>query len=218
MSSKPCERRIAATPAGSKVPDGFGSITGTIDQNGQSLLSEGMRGDPSIVNQDFLGSYLVDADGRSTMTLQVSSDNTYHAIAYLYAPNEGFLMKTSETDFARGEVAAGTFKPQLSGPFAAGLLSGTFRTNTVAPRPDWSADSYSGLTIFDGAGAVASSLDVAQNFSGTYVVSANGRSTLALASASLNEPVVLWIISPTELVGIFPAEATWYPVLLIYEK
>ena len=207
------------------MPDGFGSMTGTIDQNGEALIVSEIS-EALILNTNFVGSYSVDWNGRSTMALQISPTNTYSAIAYFFGQNEGFLMKTSEKDFGRGEVALGSFKQQAPGPFTVTSASGSFRTNTTVPRANQSGKNDAGLTIFDGSGTVASIIDMTVStnlyhfdFSGTYTVSANGRGTLTFTSPSPDRSVVFWVVSPTELVGIFTVNTPeTSPVLLEYEK
>jgi len=200
-------------------------MTGTIDQNGEALIVSEIS-EALILNTNFVGSYSVDWNGRSTMALQISPTNTYSAIAYFFGQNEGFLMKTSEKDFGRGEVALGSFKQQAPGPFTVTSASGSFRTNTTVPRANQSGKNDAGLTIFDGSGTVASIIDMTVStnlyhfdFSGAYTVSANGRGTLTFTSPSPDRSVLFWVVSPTELVGIFTVDTPERsPVLLEYEK
>lgn len=202
------------------VPDGLGSMTGVIDHNGLALPSETL-----LLNTNVVGSYSVNWNGRSVITLQLPSTRTYSAIAYLSGPNEGFLMRTPG-EVGGGEVAVGSFKPQAAGPFTSASVSGSFRTNTIALRPDWWAENDSGLTTFDGVSVVSSLIDMTfdtdlyhYDFDGSYAVSANGRGTLTFTSPSADRQVVFWVVSPAELVGIFtvdPSDPS--PVLLKYEK
>ncbi len=185
---------------GQMVPDGSGSLTGIIDDN------------QGASNKAFIGSYSVASNGRSTMALQLRPGVTDTEIAYFYGQNEAFLMQTSGTD-----VLFGSFKPQAAGPFTAASIAGTFPTTTAAPTGE-SAENDSGLTTFDGGSAVSSTVDVSEwdsldhfDFTGTYAVTANGRGTLTFTSPPPDRPIVFWIISPKELVGIGT-------VLLEYEK
>jgi hypothetical protein len=196
------------------VPDGFGSVTGAFDQNGEASLLESLT-----LNQDFLGSYSVDWDGRATMSVQVSPTDKYSAIAYLFGQNEGFLMSI---DLGGAGIQLGSLKQQAAGPFTSVSVSDSFRTNTIVPRQDWRGNNYSGLTAFDGAGEVSATIDASQNhydFQGTYSLSANGRRTLTFTSPLPERPLVFWVVSPTELVGIFTvATNDTSPVVLLYEK
>jgi hypothetical protein len=177
--------------AGRIVPDGLGSLTGTLDDN---------RG---ASNKGFSGSYNVDSNGRTVMTFDLNPDPRRDIIAYLYAPNEGFLMETVGTDVWIGNVS-----PQVSRPFTAASLTDTFLTSTIAPPSEYT-EIGTGVTTFDGIGSMTSTLDTSSwtdfehsQFKGTYSVAANGRCTLTFASPASAEPLVFWIISPRELLGI----------------
>jgi hypothetical protein len=178
---------------GQMVPDGNGSVTGIADDN----QYQGAR------NEEFSGSYTVESDGRSTMALQLGPGNTEAVTAYFFGQNEAFL-----TRIAGPFVLFGSIKPQTAGPFTSASISGTFPTATGAPTGE-EAENASGLTNFDGAGAITSTMDITNNtglhhfdFTGSYTVAANGRGTLTFTSPPSNRPVVFWVISPKELVGI----------------
>jgi hypothetical protein len=207
---------IVHAAVGQMVPDGSGSLTGTIDDNGGQF--------PGTPNQAFTGSYSVDPGGRSTLALQLGSGNPDSEIAYFFSPNEAFLMQTSGTD-----VLFGSLKPQAAGPFTASSLAGTFPTATAAPTSE-QAENDCGLTTFDGAGGITLTMDVNRDsvrdpqdwlhhfdIAGTYTVAANGRGTLT--SSPPNRPIVFWIISPTELVGMGAVDpSSPWSALLEYEK
>jgi hypothetical protein len=200
------------------VSDGSGSVTGTIDDNGGQYQG--------TTNKAFTGSYAVEPSGRSTMALQLGSGNPDSEIAYFFGPNEAFLMQTSGTD-----VLFGNLKPQAAGPFTAASVAGTFPTATAAPASE-QAENDCGLTTFDGVGGITLTMDVNSDsvrdpqdwlhhfdFAGTYTVAANGRGTLTFTSSPPNRPIVFWIISPTELVGmgVVDPSSPWSG-LLEYEK
>lgn len=194
---------------GQMVANGSGSVTGTIDDNGGQAQP--------VLNKAFTGSYSIAPDGRSTLRLALN--NTLE-IAYFFAPNQAFLLQTSGTD-----VLFGSLKPQAAGPFTAASVAGTFLTATAAPASE-QAESDCGLTTFDGAGRITSAMDVTRwgssspiAGSGTYVISANGRGTLTFTPPVSNQPIVFWVTSPAEVLGIGKmAPMTPWSTVLNYEK
>ncbi|MBZ5550267.1 MAG: hypothetical protein LAO22_20300 [Acidobacteriia bacterium] len=206
---------IVHAAVGQMVSDGSGSVTGTIDDNGGQYQG--------TMNKAFTGSYSEDPSGRSTMALQLGPGTTDSEIAYFFGPNEAFLMQTSGTD-----VLFGSLKPQSAGAFTFASVAGTFPTATAAPASE-QAENDCGLTSFDGVGGITLTMDVNSDsvrdpqdwlhhfdFTGTYTVAANGRGTLTSAPI---RPIVFWIISPTELVGMGAVDpSSPWSALLEYEK
>jgi hypothetical protein len=194
---------------GQMVPDGSGSITGTIDQNAESSVT---------LNQALTGSYSLDSSGRSVMTLQLGSAGSTQ-VAYFIGQNQGFLMQTSGTD-----VLLGSFKPQSGGPFTGASLSGTFLTNSRAPTGEWS-ENDTGITTFDGVSALTATINYSlpvqssgeNDLTGTYALTANGRGTITYTGVNL--PFVIWVISPTELVELDTASSIDYlPIVMQFHK
>jgi hypothetical protein len=57
------------------------------------------------------------------------------------------------------------------------------------------------------------------DFTGTYTVAANGRGTLTFTSPPPNRPIVFWLMSPSELVGMGTIDpSSPWSGLLEYEK
>jgi hypothetical protein len=197
---------------GRMVPNGSGSMTGVIDQN-----DVGSWDDPALLNRDLFGSYSVESNGRSTITLQIPAKRTY--LAYFFGQNQGFLLQFS------GMPGLGRFKPQTVGAFRADDISETFLTNTMAGHFQQNTEKGSGITTFSVAGTVASSMDMTHyadlshlEFTGTYTVAANGRGTISFDKPT-NRAMVFWIISPTELVGIAGADPDLNnPVLIEFRR
>jgi hypothetical protein len=171
-----------------------------------------------VLNEQFLGNYIIGPDGRSIITLQSSFGKQTFA-AYFFGPNQGMLMQTSGSDFFIGE-SLGEFRQQVGEPFTAASISGSFLTNTKGMV----AGKYiSGATAFSGAGGVESYLDVTAGWipshldsSGTYSVTPSGRGTIAYESPE-KQTVVFWAVSPTELVGISTVnEDDYEPALTEY--
>jgi len=201
---------------GQIVSNGSGSVTGVIDGTIDDAQAQ------QAVNHAFTGSYSVNSGGRATLTLQLGSGSADTAIAYFFDQNKAFLMKT--TGWA---TLFGDLNPQTAGSFTAASLSGTFRTYTDAP-PDEDVENDCGLTTFDGAAGITSTIDLTDwnwtqlyhfDFGGTYTVAPNGRGTLTFSSP-LKGSAVFWLISPTELVGIgaINPESDAPSVLLEYEQ
>jgi hypothetical protein len=201
----------ASVTLGSMIPDGFNSLTGVFDDNNGAS------------DKGFSGSYTVIPNGRVTMTLSMDSGSPRTDIAYLYGPNEGFLVDISGTD-----VWFGGFKPQLGRPFTTASISDTFMTATIRP-PSEDTENDVGVTIFDATGAITSVLDTGcwpdlnhRDFKGTYSIASDGRGILTFNSPTSLAPMVFWVISPTHLVAIGPPHVsnTWsYTAnVLQYEK
>jgi hypothetical protein len=198
---------------GRMVPDGSNSLTGAIDMNSLSFIDE-----TPTLNQEFFGNYSVEPNGRSTITLNFGSDSQSY-VAYLISQNQGYLMQTDGPAFA----SVGGFRPQADQPFASTSVSGAFLTNTMMGTIF--GEKASGVTTFDSAGMVTSSLDIAGwsdlahfDFIGMYAVAANGRGTI-----EFNEPtsrkIVFWAISPSELIAISTVNPDDYsPGLMEYNK
>ncbi len=194
---------------GRMSPDGAGGVTGIRDENTASPYR----------NQAFSGSYSVDVEGRSVMTLQPEGvpDTPMSLIAYFIGANEAFLINTTDQ-----LGASGSLKAQFGGPFTAASAIGAYMTN-AGPPPGMSAENVAGLTNFNGSNAVTSTLYFAHDktiahgdYSGSYAVADNGRGTMTIDPGRL---LVFWVISPNELVGIMTMNTGDYvPVIMEYRK
>jgi hypothetical protein len=193
------------TAIGQIIPDGGSSVTGIYDAN---------WGIPS--NQPFTGSYTVTPIGRSAVQLKTASGDDINHVAYLYSPNEAFLMQTSGAD-----VLFGRLRQQSGGPFSEASLSGTYLTYTGPPAGDLT-ENDSGLTTFDGSGSLTATADVDSNgnlnhfdFYGTYTVEPNGRGEVIFSSPATGSGV-FWIVSPDEIISSGGISGSY--ALLEYEK
>ena len=191
---------------GQLVPGASGAITGVYDDNWGSS------------DQPFTGSYTVAANGRSELMLKTVSADTHNHVAYLFGPNEAFLMQTSGTD-----VLFGRFRPQAAETFRGASLTGTYVTCTGPPTSEVTENDC-GLTTFDGLGGMTSTMDLNTfgnlshlEFGGTYTVAPNGRGTLIFSSPAIGS-AVFWIVSPTDIVSIGAISITYSDTLLEFEK
>ena len=191
-------------------PGGDGTLTGIRDQNLGSAVT---------LNELFTGAYAVDASGRSTLTL-----GSVNAVAYLFGQNQGYLL----LDTGEGGMA-GSFKPQVSGPFSSSSMASTYR-HGVPDAVSMFAECDVGTTTFDGIGAFTGwqwysffTYDTglyyytssSQSLSGTYTIDANGRGMMTIGSW----PLVFWMVSPDEIVAVNTASILdSLPGLMLYLK
>jgi hypothetical protein len=196
------------------VPDGWGSITGAINLYSDDFYQNDSR--------NIFGTYTLESNGRSTIMWATpapwSSGQTY--IAYFFSQNQGFLLQFS------GLAGLGRFKPQAVGPYSVNDISETFLAGTMAGLPGIDVEKSTGLTTFDGKGAVTSSMDITHSadlshydFTGRYAALGDGLYTMGFDSPT-NRAMIFWAISPTELVGIanINPEENYSPVLVRYSK
>lgn len=194
---------------GQMVPDGIGGMTGIRDENNEG----------PYLNQPFTGTYSVDSNGRSVMTLQPEGvpSSPMSLIAYFFRPNEAFLISTDQLSMR------GMLKLQSGGPFTAASVIGPYVTNAGPPADAYWSENDSGLTTFNGMNALGSSLYYSYgqtldhgDYTGTYSVASNGRATMTIDP---NKPLVFWVISPEELVGIATVDPNdSAPVIMEYRK
>jgi len=193
---------------GQMISDGAALIAGVVDDNGYPQ--------PAMPNQAFHASYTLAPDGRAE--LQLSGIYLQKAAAYFYGPNKAFLIETG----IGSDVMFGDIRPQAAGSFDAQSVSGAFLTTTASPTSEESP-TEAGITAFDRAGGVTSSVDANQNLyddpamwlqrfdlDGTYDVAPNGRITINYPSQS--RTAVVWIAAPNEMVGnaSFSSEGWYY--------
>ncbi len=195
---------LVYSAVGQMVPDASGTVTGIYDDN------------RATADLPFTGSYTVAPSGRSEVQMKTVSGDTFNHVAYLFKPNEAFLLQTSGTNALFGRL-----KGQAGGPFSEASLSGTYLTYTGPPVSE-RAENDSGLTTFDGAGGLTSTVDVVTfgnlqylDFTGTYTVAPNGRGTLIFSSPATGSGV-FWVVSPGEIVG--NGSISGVSSLLEYEK
>ena len=193
---------------GQITPDGAGAMTGILDENFESNVT---------LNQSFSGTYTVDSEGRSTMTLLNGN-----AVAYFFGPNQAYVIEQPGVD-----ILYGNLKPQTAGPYSPASLS-TFRLAEPEPVSAF-AECDSGIVTFDGV----SSLSLEQDYTffqanGTYVQSSqsvganytfdtNGRGVLTWPGSLI---LPFWVVSPDEMTAVDTATngIDYLPVVLHFLK
>ncbi|MBZ5613017.1 MAG: Ig-like domain-containing protein [Acidobacteriia bacterium] len=194
---------------GQITPDGTGAMTGILDENFESNAS---------LNQSFSGTYTVDSEGRSTMTLLNGS-----AVAYFFGPNQAYLMEQPNPG---ADILYGNVKPQSAGPFSPASLS-TLRISEPEPVSPF-AESDSGIITFDGVGSNSFEQDFtffysdgtyvqqSQTGSASYTLDTNGRGVISVNGLVLP----FWLVSADEVTVIDTATngVDYLPVVQHYLK
>ncbi len=186
--------------------DGSGNVNFSLDDNDAGTLSSLNPSGTYTVNDASAGGFTLGPQSLSQM------------VGYLIAADQGFILGTG------ADVATGVLVPQSPGPFDVSSLNSTvffgtepFAVPTVVqplggPTPILSV----GMMTFDGSGNLSATSDVnqlgslsaAQTTSDTYAVSPSGRVTLGSSSE------ILYIVSPTEIVGMTTRAKDPNPTLL----
>jgi hypothetical protein len=168
------------------TPDGAGSMTGIFDQNLESN---------AILNQSFNGTYTLDSQGRSTLTMLGGT-----AVAYFFGPNQAYLMQQPSTD-----ILYGNLKAQTAGPYSPASLSTLRISEAEAISPFAECDS--GIITFDGVSSNSFEQDFTFFYSdGTYVqqsqtgganytLDTNGRGVISVSGFVLP----FWLVSTDEV-------------------
>ena len=173
---------------GQETFDGSGHVTGIKDENQGGVITS---------DQASSGTYAVDADGlgRGTMALGGVLETFYLASA-----GRGFVMDTASYN-------EGEFEPQSGAPFNDAAISGSFSFGTLPWTFNWTFSPVSGVMSASGSGSLLGTSDCLcgsdANFSGTYSIAGNGRTTVTITSgsgAALNW--VFYLVSPSKFVGI----------------
>ena len=189
------------------TPDGAGSMTGISDQNLESS---------ALLNQSFNGTYTLDSQGRSTLTMLGGT-----AVAYFFGPNQAYLMQQPSTD-----ILYGNLKAQTAGPYSPASLSTLRISEAEAISPFAECDS--GIITFDGVSANSFEQDFTFFYSdGTYVqqsqtgganytLDTNGRGVISVSGFVLP----FWLVSTDEVSVIDTATngVDFLPVVQHYLK
>ncbi|QNI30913.1 hypothetical protein H7849_17585 [Alloacidobacterium dinghuense] len=200
--------------------DGTVNVGVTFDQN---------NGGNITVGGSMTGAYDLELNGRGTLNL--NSPSTGPIIWYVYAtgPNQGFVMDASTAAASVGQMDPVTIVP----PFSNSDALGTYLLGSGEPIVQ-AVPLYSGESSFDGSsnvrgqGTLAGAEDISkssalspnQTLAGTYSVSAvsnNGRGSILLTSPSA-ATIALWVISPSEMVGLDVDATVTQPTILHFEQ
>lgn len=194
---------------GQITPGGSGSMTGIFDQNFESNVT---------LDQTFNGTYTLDSQGRSTLTMLGGT-----AVAYFFGPNQAYLMEQPNTG---ADILYGNLKPQTAGPYSPASLSTLRISEPEAVSPFAECDS--GIITFDGVGSNSFEQDYtffysdgtyvqqSQTGSASYTLDTNGRGVISVNGFVLP----FWLVSSDEVTVIDTATngVDFLPVLQHYLK
>ena len=194
---------------GQIIPDGAGLMTGIFDENFESNV---------LLNQSFNGTYTLDSQGRSTLTMLGGT-----AVAYFFGPNQAYLM---QQPVVGGDILYGHVKPQSAGPYSPASL-GTLRISEAEPVSPF-AESDSGIITFDGVSSNSFEQDYtffysdgtyvqqSQTGSANYTLDTNGRGVMSINGLTFP----FWLVSADEVTVIDTATngVDFLPVVQHYLK
>lgn len=194
---------------GQITPGGSGSLTGIFDQNFASNVT---------LDQSFNGTYTLDSQGRSTLTMLGGT-----AVAYFFGPNQAYLIEQPTTG---ADILYGNLKPQTAGPYSPASLATLRISEPEAVSPFAECDS--GIITFDGVSSNSYEQDftffhsdgtyVQQSQTGgaSYTLDANGRGVISVSGYTLP----FWLVSSDEVTVIDTATSgvDFLPVIQHYLK
>jgi hypothetical protein len=169
------------------------------------------------------GGYSVGVNGPGVLNLDDSNNHTRTWEIYAIAPNHAFVMDTSTAYVEMGELDAQTTTP----PFSNADLLGSYVLGSGEPLVQ-SSTLDSGVTSFNGKGAMSGMEDISQNaaslpaqaLTGTYSLpgsSNNGSGTLTLTAPS-GKSIALWVASPSQVFAVEIDSSNAQPVLLYLDQ
>jgi Bacterial Ig-like domain (group 2) len=167
--------------------DGMGNLTVTSDENFFGIPMPG---------ETISGTYSVDANGlgRGEMNYACGSNPFY-----LVSSGKGFILTGCDV------FQFGIFEEQTGAPFSNASFSGSYALGTLPLFPGLDTSFVAGVLAADGAGNLSARSATAagsQTFTGTYLVDASGRVTLAITPTSgTPSNMVFYLISPSKAVG-----------------
>lgn len=170
--------------------DSAGNISGTNDENYFGL---------SFSDEPITGTYTVDSNGLGRGAVSEASGPGLSTF-YLVSPGRGFILSGNDS------LEFGTFEPQSDGPFSNASFSGNYALGTESLLSPVDTSFASGVLSADGVGNLSGTLTTdagTQTFVGTYLMAANGRTTLSIIPTS-GPPsnLVFYFVSPSKAVGV----------------
>jgi hypothetical protein len=189
---------------GQEIFDGMGNLTGIQDENSSGVIAS---------TQTFSGTYTVDPDGlgRGAIALGGAQQSLY-----LASPGRGFIIDTNGFN-------EGKFEPQSGAPFNDASISGNFVLGTLPWPFNWTFSPVSGVMSATGSGGLLGTSDCIcgsdSNFSGSYSVGGNGRTTVTITTTSgLTTNWAFYLISPSKAVGVDRDAGATNSAIRIIEK
>ncbi len=185
--------------AGSIQVDGAGHITaGTIDVN-----RLGANGVAQPVNSTVTGTYAVRPDGRGVATLTSSAGNFALTFVIINA------QRTLVTVFQGSAVGSGSMDLQNAGAFSNSALAGTFAFALSGVDSAGKALASTGSITTDATGTITTGVEdtadngvIAQSVAitgGSVAVSASGRATISVATASGTVNFAAYVVDANHL-------------------
>jgi hypothetical protein len=197
------------------------TIAVNYDQNNGGLITIGAK---------YTGAYDIQLNGRGTLNLDnESTGKTATWYFYAIAPNRAFLMDASTTAVAIGEMRSQTVVAKYSNLNLLGNYWFGSGEPVVATAPLMSGVAdFDGKTNSSGEGMVngeqdtssSSSLSPDQTLTATYALansSNKGRGTLAVTSPA-PASMVIWMVSPTEVLGLDVDASTTQSTVVHFEQ
>jgi len=167
--------------------DGMGNLAVTSDENYFGIPMPG---------ETISGTYSVDANGLGRGEM---NDACGSSPFYLVSPGKGFILTGCDV------FQFGIFEEQTGAPFSNASFSGNYALGTLPLFPGLDTSFVAGVLTADGAGNLSRRSATAagsQTFTGTYLVDASGRVTLAITPTSgTPSNMVFYLISPSKAVG-----------------
>ncbi len=193
------------------APDGqVGLLSSTTTGTATLAYDEDAGGTITSNNSaTFTETFNTDSSGRFTLAPQTGSGIASTVVGYMIGSNQAFIEGTGSSP------SFGMFEPQANQAFSNASLNGSlfFGTQPLvsAPSAAQAPIASSGILTFNGTGGLSGTLDSVQGgvvttsqINGAYVVSSNGRGTLAPNAA------IFYIVTTGKLV-ILSLEQTGFP-------
>jgi hypothetical protein len=189
---------------GQEIFDGRGNLTGIQDKNSSGVITSA---------QTFSGTYTVDPDG---LGRGESAQGGIQESFYLASPGRGFIIDTNGYN-------EGKFEPQSGAPFNDASISGNFVLGTLPWPFNWAFSPASGVMSATGSGSLLGTSDCTcgsdSNFSGSYSIAGNGRTTVSITTGSGSTTNwVFYLVSPSKAVAVDTDTGATNSAIRIIEK
>jgi hypothetical protein len=202
---------------------GTSAIAGTFEADGAGHIQNGVfdrNGAGSVTSSSsFSGTYAIEASGRGTGTLQLSTTATLPITFYLATTDRAVVMQTSGAEAMLGRLWT------MGGGGAPGdpsVLSGDYVTGPFA-QSSFGMMMFTGQLHFDSASNFSGSQDISsptansadQLIGGTYRVGIRGRGTASLADGG---EIVLYMVSLNHFLAMSIDADDLEPTVLVMRR
>jgi hypothetical protein len=190
---------------GSFTADGAGNLSGTEDLNGTALTT------PQS-NQAFTGTYQVGSDGRGTMTLNTGTASSTFAFALSKVVSSAATGGRMVSFDSSGVQMNGALYAQTASAFTNSGVSGNYTFGFLGATGSGARSAVIGEVHADGAGNLSSGLEDS-NLGGTvtasaaigtgssYAIASTGRGTATLSTPSGTTSLVVYVVSPSQVLA-----------------